>query len=110
MGEAFSGEAQHEKSLAYFTRSLAIRKDLVLLSDNVGSQRDFTALTYERVADEQYALGHYDEARESYQTAFQIRETLASASDTRELQYDLSVSYDRLARIAAGREEAIQTL
>ena len=107
IGEAFSGEGQHEKSLDYFSRSLAIRDELVLRSADIGPQRDM-ALSYERVADEQYALRRYDEARQSYQMAFQIRHALASAADDPVAQFDLSVSYDRLARITVDREEAIK--
>ena len=107
VGEALSGEGQHEKSLDYFNRGRAIRSDLALLSTDVGPQRDL-ALSYERVGDEQYALGRKDEALQSYQDSFQIRQALASAADNPEQQFDLSVSYDRLAKIAADCKEAIK--
>jgi tetratricopeptide (TPR) repeat protein len=107
IGEAFSGEGQHEKSLDYFIRSLTLRNNLAEGSTELGPQRDL-ALSYERVADEQYALGRHDEAGRSYQSAFEIRYRLAGNADNPELQFDLSVSYDRLARIAADREEAIK--
>jgi len=107
IGEALFGEGQYEKSLGYFTRSLAIRQDLARLSTEPSPQRDL-ALSYERVADAQNALRHSDEARESHLAAFQIRQALAIAADKPEFQFDLSVSYDRLARAAAGREEAIK--
>jgi len=107
IGEALATTGHDQEALDYFKRSLTVRIDLLALAPEIGAQKDL-ATSYERVGDELFKLGQSDQASQAYKTSLTIRQTLADATpDDSDLQFDLAVSYDRMARLAGEGDEAL---
>lgn len=114
-GEAAAKLKQHDKAREAFQRALTIRMLLPRPPPNDAAQvqarqRDI-AVTLERVGDETFELGNYDETADRYQDSLKIRQALDNAKpddpDTRE---DLAAGYDRIAKLhqKLGAAEAIE--
>jgi tetratricopeptide (TPR) repeat protein len=107
IGEALSSAGLREEALDQFQQSLAIREELAANTRDVEPQRDL-ALSYERVGDELFTLDRLREALAAYNSSLAIRKTLAQDHpDKPELQADLAIGYDRLARMQGVNEAAL---
>ena len=107
IGEALSSAGLREEALDQFQQALAIREELAANERDVEPQQDL-ALSYERVGDELFTLDRLREALAAYDSSLAIRKTLAQDHpDKPELQADLAVGYDRLARMQGASEAAL---
>ena len=107
IGEALSSSGLREEALDQFQQALAIREELAANTRDVEPQRDL-ALSYERVGDELFTLDRLREALAAYDSSLAIRKTLAQDyPDKPELQADLAIGYDRLARMQGVSQAAL---
>ncbi|MCC6888563.1 MAG: tetratricopeptide repeat protein [Hyphomicrobiales bacterium] len=105
IGEALSRLGQPEEALQSFREALAIRRELAGGSSGT-EQLLALALSHERVGDELFKLRRLEEARDEYQTSFEIRSAVVKAEpDHREALGVLAANYDRLGLILGGTSQ-----